>query len=203
MGIGITTTGTARCASGDDMTGIRERFFALSTRLYAPNARTVHLSWLGEERVAIGKLPTAATLRYLPALGVTDVVNCRTREQTWISQDLAVERAVFGPSHVVHAPMWDVGRWQPPELWSAAAVFAARTLGENPTAGVLMHCQQGRRRSTMMAYAVMRLRGRTVDEATKLIADHRAEAELVPIYAESVEKWISDGAVPVGPLRIG
>jgi protein-tyrosine phosphatase len=187
----------------DEMTGIRERFFALSTRLYGPDPQISHLTWLGDERIAIGKLPTAATMRDLPSAGVTDIVNCRTLEQTWISQDLAIERAVFGPTHVVHAPMWDIGRWQKPRLWSTAALFAAKTLDANPGAGVLMHCQQGRRRSTMMAYAVMRLRGRTVDEATKIITDHRREAVLVPIYAESVEAWIAAGARPVGPLRMG
>jgi hypothetical protein len=40
---------------------------------------------------------------------------------------------------VVHAPMWDSGYPQPPRLWSAAALFAAQVLTDDPTARVLIH----------------------------------------------------------------
>src|SRR5258707_7942769 len=90
-----------------------------STRLYGPSPATTWLSWIGQERVAIGNLPTAASLLLLPGQGVTHVVNCRARAQTWISQDLAAERAVFGPARAIHAPMWDSGRHQNPAPWSA------------------------------------------------------------------------------------
>src|SRR5262245_2149199 len=125
----------------------RQRYHRYSTRLYGPSPDTGPLSWIGAERLAIGNLPTAATLSRLPESGVTHVINCRAIAQTWLSQDLAVERVLFGPSRVVHAPMWDSGRPQPPRLWSAAAHFAAQVLAEDPDARVLVHCQQGRRRS--------------------------------------------------------
>lgn len=99
--------------------------------------------------------------------------------------------------------MWDVGLRQPPKLWSAAATFTARLVDNDATAGVLIHCQQGRRRSTMVAYAVLRLRGFSAADATALIADHRVEAVLEPIYVTSVEEWLASGAVAGGPLRIG
>jgi protein-tyrosine phosphatase len=139
----------------------------------------------------VGNVPTAASLALLAAEGVTHVVNCRARVQTWISQDLAVERAVFGRAQVMHAPMWDSGRHQPPALWSAAARFAAATLDEHPDAGVLIHCQHGRRRSVLLAYAVLRLRGHGPDAAIDLIVSHRREAEIVPAYQASVERWLA------------
>lgn len=162
-----------------------------STRLYGPSPATTWLSWIGKERVAVGSIPTGASLALLSAQGVTHVVNCRARAQTWISQDLAAERAVFGWAQVMHAPMWDSGRHQPPALWSAAARFAAATLDEDPDAGVLVHCQHGRRRSVLLAYAVLRLRGHGPDEATSLILRHRREAEIVPAYQASVERWLA------------
>lgn len=164
-----------------------------STRLYGPSPATTQLSWIGQERVAVGNLPTATSLALLFGQGVTHVVNCRARAQIWISQDLAAERAVFGPARVVHAPMWDSGRRQPPARWSAAALFAAATLDDDPHAGVLIHCQQGRRRSVLLAYAVLRLRGYDVDEAAELILNHRHEAEIVPAYQASVEQWLTRG----------
>jgi protein-tyrosine phosphatase len=149
------------------------------------------MSWLGDERIAIGCLPTSTTLFGLPEHGVTHIVNCRSVAQTRLSQDLALERELLGTAKVAHAPMWDLGYAQPPELWSAAATFAADALTADPTARVLVHCQQGRRRSAMLAYAVLRLRGHAPGVAAALVTRHRVEAVLVEAYVDSVEKWLT------------
>ena len=162
-----------------------------STRFYGPSPSTTALSWIGSERIAVGNLPTAESLPILSAQGVTHVVNCRARLQTWVSQDLSAERAIFGAGKVVHAPMWDTGQFQPSALWATAALFAAATIEDDPRAGVLIHCQQGRRRSVMLAYAGLRLRGHTGEDAATLILVHRREAVLIPIYRASVERWLS------------
>jgi len=148
-------------------------------------------SWIDGERVAIGSVPVGDAVRRLPELGVTDVVNCRAQLQTRISQDLWAERAVLGADHVAHAPMWDHGRAQPPRIWAPAARFAAEALERDPAAGVLIHCQQGRRRSAMVAYAVLRLRGHDPADAARLVLESRAPARLVPAYRESVEAWLA------------
>ena len=134
----------------------------------------------------------------LPALGYDAALK---PAGTWSSQDLPVGRALLGPSRVVHAPMWDTGRPQPTHLWSAAAHFAAGVLTNDPDADVLVHCQQGRR-SVMLIYAVLRLRGHGRRQATNLIAQHRTEARIVDAYTTSVEHWLAGGACPIGPLRI-
>ncbi len=120
-------------------------------------------------------------------------MNCRARPQTILSQDLWAERALFGAENVVHAPMWDHGREQPTELWAEAALFAARAL-DDPEAGVLIHCQQGRRRSAMVAYAALRLRGHPEEAAASLVLTGRPVARLVPAYRRSVEDWLEMGS---------
>jgi protein-tyrosine phosphatase len=164
--------------------------------LYGNEPYTSRLTWLGDERIAVGAVPSTASVVELPAHGVTHIVNCRARPQTMISRDLLVERALFGRSRVVAAPMWDHGRAQPPRLWSGAARFAARALDDDPEARVLIHCHQGRRRSVLVAYAVLRLRGLAPEDAARVILDHRREAELVPAYQTSVELWLSGTASP-------
>jgi protein-tyrosine phosphatase len=156
------------------------------------------LSWVRGERIAIGSVPVGDAVRRLPEAGVTHVVNCRAQLQTRISQDLWAEREVFGADHVTVAPMWDHGRPQSPSLWAPAARQAAEWLDEDPTAGVLIHCQQGRRRSAMVAYAVLRLRGHSPGEAAGLVLSSRAPAKLVPAYRASVEDWLAhlDGPLP-------
>ena len=77
----------------------------LSSRLYGPDPASARLSWIGAERIAVGVMPTAENIGTLEAEGVTHVVNCRATWETLVSQELAIERRLFGRSRVVHAPM--------------------------------------------------------------------------------------------------
>ena len=156
------------------------------------------LSWIGDERIAISGVPPTAIVARLPEQGVTHVVNCRPRAQVWWWGDLAAERATFGPGQVAHAPMQDHGLRQRPALWAAAVCFAIQALDDQPQAGVLIHCTAGRRRSVMLSYAVLRLRGYDQARAAALIRRHRTEAQLVPAYLRSVEWWLEQGGHPWG-----
>jgi protein-tyrosine phosphatase len=89
--------------------------------------------------------------------------------------------------------MQDHGLRQRPAVW-AAACFAARVLEDQPQAGVLIHCTAGRRRSAMVAYAVLRLRGHDPTRAAALVLSYRTQAILVPAYARSVERWLAAAA---------
>jgi protein-tyrosine phosphatase len=170
--------------------GWRARLRRCSIGLILSDPHSTALSWVGGERIAISGMPPRSTVPRLADEGVTHVVNCRARSQVRMSGDLAAERAAF-PGRVVHAPMWDLGQRQRPRLWAEAAGFAARVLAEDPQARVLIHCHWGRRRSAMLAYAVLRLRGHDTESATALVLKHRPQAELVPNYVRSVESWLA------------
>ena len=148
------------------------------------------LSWLGDERIAISGVPSAWMMAVLAEQGVTHVVNCRPRAQVRWSGDLAAERAAFGPERIAHAPMQDHGLRQRSSVWAPAVCFAAGVLEDQPQAGVLIHCTAGRRRSAMLAYAVLRLRGHDHTRAAALVLRYRTEAVLVPAYVRSVEQWL-------------
>jgi protein-tyrosine phosphatase len=159
-----------------------------------PGAAGVVLSWVGDERIAISGVPSPRAVAQLAGQGVTHVVNCRPRAPVRWYGDLAAERAAFGPGRVAHAPMQDHGGPQRPAVWAAAACFAARVLEDQPQAGVLIHCSAGRRRSAMVAYAVLRLRGRDRAQAAALVLRYRPQAQLVPAYVSSVERWLAAAA---------
>ena len=148
------------------------------------------LSWIGAERIAVSGVPPAWAVAALAGQGVTHVVNCRPRAQVRRRGDLAAEQAAFGPDRVAHAPMTDHGLRQRPAVWAAAACFAAAVLEDQPQAGVLIHCTAGRRRSAMVAYAVLRLRGHDRTRAAALVLSYRPQAMLVPAYVRSVERWL-------------
>jgi protein-tyrosine phosphatase len=148
------------------------------------------LSWLGGERIAISGMPARSAMPGLADQGVTHVVNCRAKSQVKLSGDLTAELATF-PGRVMHAPMWDLGQRQRPRLWAGAVAFAAKALTEDPQARVLIHCHWGKRRSAMIAYAVLRMRGHAQEAAAALVLKHRPQAQLVPNYVRSVECWLS------------
>jgi hypothetical protein len=143
----------------DTPRGGRARGLRPRMRLPGPDAASPALNWVGGERIAIGSVPSARLVARPAEQGVTHIVNCRSRPQVRWSGDLAAERAAFGPGRVAHAPMQDHGLRQRPAVWAAAACFAAQVLTEQQQAGVLIHCSAGRRRSPMLACAVLRLRG--------------------------------------------
>lgn len=175
--------------------GWRAARFRLTNRFYGPGTKVSPWTWVGDERIAIGSLPTPDSLPVLADReGITHVVNCRAKAQTAFSGDKDMERAIFGADHVAHAPMWDHGRPQDPQAWADAAEFAAEAL-DDPNAKVLIHCQRGRRRSVLVAYATLRLRGHSPEDAARLILSHRKEAHLVPAYRKSVEDWLASRAV--------
>lgn len=176
---------------------VRSHLHRASTRLYGPRRGCLGFSWIGDERIAVGAVPVGEAVWRLPEEGITHVVNCRAPLQARISQDLWAERQVLGPDRVIQAPMWDSGKPQPSALWSPAVDFAVRALEEDPAARVLIHCQQGRRRSAMVAYAVLRRRGHDPDEAARLVLHHRPQAHLVPVYVDGVERWLSGRADPL------
>lgn len=148
------------------------------------------LSWVGDERIAISAVPPIWLVARLNEQGVTHVVNCRSRIQVRWAGDLAAEQEAFGSGRVAHAPMRDHGQRQRPSQWSAAACFAAEVLAEQQQARVLIHCTAGRRRSAMLTYAVLRLRGHAPARARALVLNYRTQAELVPAYVRSVERWL-------------
>ena len=163
-------------------------------RAPGPDVTGPALSWIRDERIAISGVPSAWAVARLAEQGVTHVVNCRPRAQVRRYGDLAAEQAAFGPGQVAHAPMQDHGRRQRPAVWAAAACFAVRVLEDQPQAGVLIHCSAGRRRSAMLAYAVLRLRGHDRAPAAALVLRYRTEAQLVPAYVRSVERWLATAA---------
>jgi protein-tyrosine phosphatase len=169
----------------------RDHRFRLATMVYGPGVTAPAFTFIGEERIAVGSLPTPSSLIALREAGITDVINCRARPQHAFSGDLDTERRLFGPDHVRAAPMWDHGRPQDPALWAGAALWGARVL-DDPGARLLVHCQRGRRRSVLVTYAILRLRGHTGEEAAKAILSHRTEGRVVPAYRLSVERWLAE-----------
>lgn len=189
------------------MNPLRRAAQRVSTRVYRPGENLRGFSWVPLfPRVAIGALPIGGEAEALPGHGFTHVINCRKSLQNVLSQDLWIERQVLGPERVAHADMWDHGDPQREQDWVPAVMFGHRALAEDPQAKVLVHCQQGRRRSLFVAYAILRLNDFSPEAAAAAVMEARPLGFLVPAYRDGVERWLEAAAsgTPVGdpePLR--
>jgi hypothetical protein len=65
------------------MSDWRQRYHHYSTLLYGPSRSAAWLSWIGDQRIAIGGLPTAATLPRLPEHGITHIVGRPQPPRLW------------------------------------------------------------------------------------------------------------------------
>jgi protein-tyrosine phosphatase len=178
----------------DRLPGLRGLWHSVATRVYGPRNGLNGLAFVPGARVAIGAMPVAGEILRLPDHGITHVVVCRAHPQTVFSQDRWAAGQVLGTDNVAHAEMWDTGRPKDPEQWSEAAIFAASALQADPEARVLVHCQQGRRRSVMVAYATLRLLGHSEADAARGVIEARPMGRLVPAYRASVERWLKSRA---------
>jgi protein-tyrosine phosphatase len=179
---------------GERLPGLRGLWHSVATRVYGPRHGLNGLNFVPGERVAIGAMPVAGEVLRLPDHGVTHLVVCRARPQRMFSQDFWAAQQVLGRGNVAAAGMWDTGRPKGPEQWADAAEFAAQILQADPDARVLVHCQQGRRRSVMVAYATLRLLGRSEADAARGVIEARPMGRLVPAYRSSVERWLASRA---------
>jgi protein-tyrosine phosphatase len=177
--------------------GLRGLWHSVATRVYGPRRGLSGLNFVPGERVAIGAMPVSGKVLDLPGHGVTHLVVCRARPQRMFSQDFWAAQQVLGRENVTAAGMWDTGRPKDPEQWADAALFAAKVLQADPDARVLVHCQQGRRRSVMVAYATLRLLGRSEAEAARGVIEARPMGRLVPAYRSSVERWLASRSAAV------
>jgi hypothetical protein len=159
-----------------------------------PDAGGAALSWIGHERIAISGVPSAQAVSRLAEQGVTHVVNCAGAGAGAVVRGSGGRtgglrpRASGARAHAGSRPAAKgrgVGR---------AARFAARVVDDQPQAGVLIHCGAGRRRSVMLAYAVLRLRGQDRTQAAALVLRYRTGAQFVPAYVRSVERWLATAA---------
>lgn len=175
----------------DRLPGLRGLWHSVSTRIYGPRHGLSGLNFVPGERVAIGAMPVGGEILRLPDHGITHLVVCRARPQRTFSQDYWAAQQVLGRDNVAAAGMWDTGRPKDPGQWADAALFAAQVLQADPDARVLVHCQQGRRRSVMVAYATLRLLGHSESDAARGVIEARPMGRLVPAYRSSIERWLN------------
>jgi protein-tyrosine phosphatase len=77
------------------------------------------------------------------------------------------------------------------EVFQRGVEFASHAL-DDPSAKLYIHCAAGVHRAPMMALAVLRAMGWTLEDAKRTIQARRPVADFADVYVKSVERFMKE-----------
>jgi protein-tyrosine phosphatase len=125
--------------------------------------------------------------------GITHVIDMQIEfDDTRLAEPYGV-RVLWNPTD-------DDFRPKPPQLLQRGVDFALEAL-EEPESKVFIHCAAGVHRAPMMALAVMRALGWSLEDALETITDRRDVVDFADVYVRSVEDFIRSYDAEKPPVR--
>lgn len=142
------------------------------------------LSWLTERLAVGGGIWHDQNMAELVRLGVTHIIDMQIE-----FDDRPLARPY--PVTVLYNPTDDDFQPKPVELFQPAIEFALAALNDgNKDHKLFIHCAAGVHRAPMMALAVMRVMGWSLNDARQLIQKRRWVVDFADVYVESVEEFV-------------
>jgi protein-tyrosine phosphatase len=142
----------------------------------------VDLSWVTDRISVGGGIWTDAKMIEVVRAGVTHIIDMQIEfDDTRIAQPYDVA--------VLWNPVDDDFQPKPAHVFERGVQFALEALDE-PEAKLFIHCAAGVHRAPMMALAVLRALGHSLNDATALLIARRPVADLAEVYVRSVERFM-------------
>lgn len=143
---------------------------------------TVNLTWVTDRIAVGGAIWTTERMMEVARLGVTHVINMQIEfDDTHLGDDCGVE--------VLWNPVDDDFEPKPPQVLARGVDFALEALRE-PDTKIFIHCAAGVHRAPMMALALLRVLGFSLEEAKQMIATRRYAVDFASVYVNSVEEYV-------------
>ena len=140
------------------------------------------MTWLTDRIAVGGGIWTEDKMIEVVRAGVTHIIDMQIEfDDTPLAEPYGVE--------VLWNPVDDDFRPKPPDVFHRGVEFAQAAL-EADEAKVFIHCAAGVHRAPMMALAVLRAEGWSLDDASELIVGKRPVADLADVYVRSVESYV-------------
>ncbi len=149
------------------------------------------ITWLTDRLAVGGGIWNDQNMAALVRQGVTHVINMQVE---FDDRPLAEPYAVA----VLHNPTDDDFQPKPPELFQPAVEFALAAIHDGESK-VFIHCAAGVHRAPMMALAVLRVMGWSLDDARNHIQQRRYVVDFADVYVESVEGFVRAYDAARGP----
>jgi protein-tyrosine phosphatase len=140
------------------------------------------MSWITDRIAVGGGIWVDEKMAEVRALGITHVIDMQIE---FDDTPLAAKHGVV----VLWNPVDDDFQPKPASVFERGVKFAQEAL-RNDDAKVFIHCAAGVHRAPMMALAVLRAMGHSLDDAREMIESKRYVADLADVYVRSVEKFM-------------
>ena len=140
------------------------------------------ITWVTDRIAVGGGIWSERNMIDVVAAGVTHIINMQIEfDDTRLAEPFGVK--------VLWNPTDDDFRTKQAVLLQRGVEFALEAL-EEPQSKVFIHCAAGVHRAPMMALAVLRAMGWSLDKAVKTIEEKRDVADFADVYVRSVEEFI-------------
>ena len=140
------------------------------------------ITWVMPRLAIGGGIWTEGKMIEVVREGVTHIVDMQIEfDDTALAEPYGVK--------VLWNPTDDDFRPKPPELLRRGVEFALEALDDSESR-VFIHCAAGVHRAPMMALAVLRALGFSLDDAMEMIQSRRNVVDFADVYVESVEDFM-------------
>jgi protein-tyrosine phosphatase len=140
------------------------------------------MTWVTGRIAVGGGIWTDDQMIELVRQGVTHIIDMQIEfDDTELAKPYGIK--------VLWNPVDDDFQPKAPQIFQNGVEFATAALDE-PEAKLYIHCAAGVHRAPMMALAVLRVLGYSLDEASELIESRRHVVDLADVYVGSVEKFM-------------
>ena len=140
------------------------------------------LTWVTDRIAVGGGIWNDRNMIDIVREGVTHIIDMQVEfDDTRLAEPYGV-RVLWNPTD-------DDFRPKAPMLFRRGVEFAMDAL-EDPEAKVFIHCAAGVHRAPMMALAVLRAHGWSLEDAVDLIEEKRDVVDFADVYVQSVEKFM-------------
>ncbi len=140
------------------------------------------MTWVTDRIAVGGGIWTEDKMIEVVRAGVTHIIDMQIE---WDDTRLAAPYGV----KVLWNPTDDDFRHKPPELFQRGVQFALEAL-DDADARLFIHCAAGVHRAPMMALAVLRALGFSLDDAREMIESRRKVVDFADVYVQSVEEFM-------------
>jgi protein-tyrosine phosphatase len=140
------------------------------------------MTWVTDRIAVGGGIWTEDKMMEVVRAGVTHIIDMQIE---WDDTRMAAPYGI----DVLWNPTDDDFRRKPPELFQRGVDFALKAL-DDADARLFIHCAAGVHRAPMMALAVLRAMGFSLEDAMQMIESRRKVVDFADVYVDSVEQFM-------------
>ena len=153
------------------------------------------LTWIADRIAVGGGIWQDDKMIEVVRAGITHIIDMQLEfDDTSLARPYGVK--------VLWNPTDDDFRSKPPELFQRGVDFALAAL-DHPEARVFIHCAAGVHRAPMMALALLRALGFSLQGAMDVIQARRPVVDFADVYVDSVEDFIRTYCAPGSRPSVG